>query len=523
MNQLGPWVAGLIGLVLWRRLRDGTGTLTGTRFTRRLGTLADRACQRPGALYLFIAIWTCLLVAVSIGHHLAFQDNGDLAIFDQAFWNTLHGAFLRSSLIPGAAGEVSIFADHFDALQLGLLPFYVVVPSPLLLLAAQSVMLALGALPLYWLARGRFPDRVLSTVFPVLYLLYLPLRGANRYDYHPSALAPPLLLLALYFMEKERWGRMILFLGMAGLLKENIPIAGVTIGLYLLLAKRRRIFGLAVVTVFGLWFYAGFAWIIPAFNPGGAYLHFLDYPVFASSPSGIFLAPLRHPIAVLTALFTPLGQKLGYLLYVFGPVAFLPFLSPARLCLGLPFLAQNLLSAAPHQTSLQTHHAAELIPFVFFAALGGASNLLRWLEDGRIAIPSWESARLGRALAGLLLAGSLLFHGLPETFHLRLYARTPHRERLDAALRMIPAEASVSTWTKILPHVSHRRALYRFPILGFNGAPDAEFVIMDDTLLQRTDVAAVAAALATLPTKGYENILDQDGISLFRKRPGSQQ
>ena len=50
-----------------------------------------------------------------------------------------------------------------------------------------------------------------------------------------------------------------------------------------------------------------------------------------------------------------------------------------------------------------------------------------------------------------------------------------------------------------------------------------KFVIMDDALLPRTDVAAVTAALATLPTKGYENILDQDGIWLFRKRLGSQQ
>ncbi len=523
LNQLGPWVAVLIGLVLWRRLTDGTGTFTGTRITRHLGALADRVCQRPGPLYVFIAIWTCLLIAVSIRRHLAFEDNGDLAIFDQAFWNTLHGAFFRSSLVPGATGEVSIFADHFDALQLGLLPLYAVFPSALLLLVVQSVMLALGALPLHWLARARFPDhRVLSTVFPVLYLLYLPLRGANRYDYHPSALAPPLLLLVLYFMEKQRWGRMLLFLGMAGLLKENIPIAGVTIGLYVLLAKRRRVLGSFLVVVFGLWFYAGFAWIIPAFNPGGAYPHFLDYPVFADSPSGIFLAPLRHPLALSMALFTPPEQKLGYLLFVFGPVAFLPFLSPVRLCLGLPFLAQNLLSIAPHQTSLQTHHAAELIPFVFFSAIGGVSNLLRWLDHTRVLSSQWNVSRLGRALAGLLLATSLLFHGLPETFYLRLYARTPQHEHLDAALRTIPTDASVSTWTKILPHVSHRRALYRFPSLGFNDAPDADFVIIDSTLLPRTDVAAVTAALARLPTKGYEQLLDRDSISLFRKRGASR-
>lgn len=305
---------------------------------------------------------------------------------------------------------------------------------------------------------------------------------------------------------------------MAGLLKENMPVAGVTIALYLLLVKRRRLLGLVLVALFGLWLYAGFAWIIPAVNPDGRYSHFLRYSAFGGAPSGIFLAPLLHPLDFFAGLFTPLERKLGYILYVFGPVAFLSVLSPSRLLLGLPFLAQNLLSAAPHQTSLHTHHAAELIPFVFFSALGGASNLLRWLDDRRMVATLWEGAQLRRALAGLLLASSFLFHGLPETFYLRRYSRTAHHERLHAALQVIPAGASLSTWTEILPHVAHRRALYRFPALGRGGAAEAEFVIVDDTLLPRTDRAAVAEALAALPAKGYEMILEQDGILLFRKR-----
>jgi uncharacterized membrane protein len=522
MNQLGPWVAGFLVLVAWRRLRDPAGAWTGGHIARRLGALAERATATPGPLYLVTALWALVLVAVAIRRHLAFDDNGDLAIFDQAFWNTLHGAFLRSSLIPGIPGDVIIFADHFDPLQLLLVPLYRAFPSPLMLLVVQGLMLALGALPLYWLARDRFPGhRALATVFPVLYLLYLPLRGANRYDYHPGALAPPLLLFALYYMEKGRWGRMILFLVLAGLLKENMPVAGATIGLYVACVTKRRCLGLILAAGLGLWFYAGFAWIVPYFNPSAGYPHFEGYPAFGGSPSGVLLGPFRHPLDVGLALFTPAGRKLEYLLYVFGPVAFLPLLSPARLLLGLPFLMQNLVSITPHQTSLHTHHAAELIPFVFFAAVGGASNLLRWLEGRPSTAAAWTPGQRGRGLAALLLASSLLFHGLPETFYLRRYSRTPHDHLLQASLQTIPAGASLSTWTKILPHVAHRRALYRFPALGPDDAATAEFVIIDDRLLPRTDVAAAAAALAALPARGYEQILDQDGIVLYRKRASS--
>lgn len=130
----------------------------------------------------------------------------------------------------------------------------------------------------------------------------------------------------------------------------------------------------------------------------------------------------------------------------------------------------------------------------------------------------WDGARVHRALAGLLLASSLLFHGLSETLYLKAYSRTAHHARLGAALRMIPAGASLSAWTKITPHVAHRRALFRFPALGPGDGADAEFVIVDNALLPRTDRAAVAEALAALPPKGYEKALDQEGIVLFRKR-----
>ena len=519
MNQMGPWVAGFLVLVACRYLRDPKGPWPGLDIARRFGAIAERLTARPGPLYVFAALWACLLVAVAIRRHLAFDDNGDLAIFDQAFWNTLHGAFLRSTLIPGIPGETIIFADHFDPLQLLLLPLYQAWPSPLLLLAVQSVMLALGALPLYWLARDRFPDSpALSAVFPVLYLLYLPLRGANRYDYHPGALAPPLFLFALYFMEKARWARMIIFLVMAGLLKENMPVAGVTIGVYVAFAKTRRLLGLAMVAGFGFWFYAGLAWIVPFFNPGAAYLHFLDYPTFGGAPSGVLLAPLRHPLDFLVALFTPVERKLPYLLWVFGPVIFLPLLAPIRLLLGLPFLLQTLLSTTPHQTSLHTHHPAELVPFVFFAAVGGAANLLRWLDTKSTLAMMWTALESRRALAVTLLTSSLLLHGLPETFYLRLYSRTAQDERLQAALRMIPAAASLATWTKILPHVAHRRDLYRFPGLGADADAASEFVVIDDRLLPRTDIAAVTQALATLPARGYEPVFDQHGIVIYRKR-----
>ena len=122
---------------------------------------------------------------------------------------------------------------------------------------AQGLLLALGAVPLYWLARASFPGSVLSALFPLLYLLYRPLRNANRTDYHPTAFVPVLLLLAFYFMERRRWGPMVTFLVLTGLCKENMP-AGIAVVLYLVVTGRQRSLGIALSVGFAVWLAAGF-------------------------------------------------------------------------------------------------------------------------------------------------------------------------------------------------------------------------------------------------------------------------
>ena len=444
LSQLGPWVLGFLVLLsvrLWAT-RDGSARAPACLHWLRAG--GAYVARTPSVVYLATAVWALVLVAVAIRRHAAFESGTDLAIFDQALWSTARGDLLHSSLIAqtgSSVGDRVLFADHLVPFHLLLTPFYVFFPSPVILLVAQAVMLALGAVPLYWLARERFPGQALAALLPLAYLLYQPLREPSRYDYHAAVLVPPLFLFALYFMEKARWGPMILFLVMAGLLKETLPVAGVTIGGYLFVARRKRLLGLALVGAFGLWLYVGLAWIIPAFNDGG-YRHLERYSAFGRSTLSETLDVLLHsPSTALGSLFAFPERKARYLLDLFGPVAFLPLLAPGRLALGLPFLAQNLLADSWVQSSIHSHYSAELVPFVFFAALGGATTLLRW---GSAHVFAGDAERAYRWTAGLLLATSFLFHGQSETFYLRWYAPPPHRDALNAVLATIDAEYRLS-------------------------------------------------------------------------------
>jgi uncharacterized membrane protein len=515
LSEMDNWVAGFLLLLLARRLLYRRGPLGKIAFVRFLRHLGDRLTSSPSCIYAITAIWGILLAAVAIRRHLAFAGGPDIDIFDQALWNTTQGRFYRSSIVGG----VRLLSEHFDPLQLVLVPFYLVYPSPVILLTTQALMLALGAIPLYWLARDRFPGQLLAPLFPILYLLYQPLRAANRNDYHPGALVPPLFLFALYFMEKARWRPMVLMLVLAGLLKEQMAMAGVTIGIYLFFARRQRRLGAGLAVLFGLWFYANFAWIIPAFKPaGGGYKYFSLYSTLGGTQAGTFFAHLLDPGGLLRSLTMLLDRKLMYVFQAFGQLAFLSFLSPSRLFLGLPFLAEHLLTDAPLMTTIWTHHTADLLPFIFFSALAGVSRLLRWLPAWEIRGRAWSADSLPRRVAALLLATTFLFHGWSEIFHLRLHSITPHHEHLYAVLASIPPDASVSAQTPIAPHLSYRKALYHFPDLGPNGGEAAEFVILDRALITRnTFRKAFPGHVAALGPRGYETVFDEDGILIFRR------
>src|SRR5574342_1168231 len=223
LSQFYPYVIVFLAICAWRRWADGWRTFSEMAAIRGLRATVNHLARSPGAVYILTAACGLIMLAVSVRRHVIFESRRDLALYGHALWNTLHGTFYRSSLID----DLSLFGEHFDPAHLAFAPLYFIAPSPVTLLVVQAFILALGAVPLYWLTRERLPDHNrLWAVFPIAYLMFAPLRAANRFDYHPGALAVTPFLFALYFMGRSRWSIMILFLVVAGLLKENMPAAG---------------------------------------------------------------------------------------------------------------------------------------------------------------------------------------------------------------------------------------------------------------------------------------------------------
>ena len=173
----------------------------------------------------------------------------DLGNMTQAVWATAHGHPLVVTNLQGQ--QVSRLGSHVDPILALFAPLWWLWPSPSMLLAAQAVAVALGALPVFWLARKHLGSERAGLGFALSYLLYPATEWLTLNEFHPVALACPLLLYAFWYLDEDRFAPFAAFAVLAALTKEEIPLVIAGMGLWYVLSRRRFREG-AVIAALGL-------------------------------------------------------------------------------------------------------------------------------------------------------------------------------------------------------------------------------------------------------------------------------
>ncbi len=443
--------------------------------------------------------------ALSVLRHRSFETGRfDLGNMVQAVWSTAHGDPLA---VTNLAGEQSSrLASHVDPILVLFAPLWFVWPSPSMLLVVQSVAVALGALPVYWLARKHLGSGRGGLGFALAYLLYPATQWTVLAEFHPVALACPLLLFAFWYLDEDRLVPFALFAALAATTKEEIPLAVAGLGAWYALARRRRAAG-AAIAVAGI---AAAAIAIGVVQP-----HFGDggdpfagrYEEVGGSVGGILKTALTDPLRLARVAFDDRG--VGYLLTLLLPLAFLPLGAPLALLPAVPDLALNLLSSTRTQTSIHFHYAAPLIPAFFAAAIFAAAKLRFAIERALVVL---------MLIANFVLGAIPVWAALPggEDLQARSALVSAHDRVAARALEAIPSDAVVSASNSLGAHLSARRRVLSFPVRG-----DAEWIAVDETspgYLDRFAPAPYAAAIARLRRDpGWRVVFEEDGVLVFRR------
>lgn len=445
-------------------------------------------------LILAMAAYATFFTAQLLLHYYSFGSRSlDLGNMDQAIWNTLHGRPFHQTNQPGATNRLSL---HVEPILLPISLLYLVYSGPEILFLFQSIVVALGAIPVFALARFKLYNDGLALIFALVYLMFPAIQGATLLDFHAITLAPTFLLAAFYYLETKRPKLFALFAILAAACKEDMTLLVMMLGFYAFFINRQRRLGLITVGLCGMWAFLAVFVIPPAFA-GTENIHWDRYGHLGNSPLNIVLNFFIRPHLVLSHLQQV--QALDYLRLLLTPTGFTALFNPVTLLLALPSLGINLLSNfSPMQRVNSLIYAAPIVPAVMISSIYGVANLKR-MSEWRIMNSGWQVAgftqhatRLrakppfGTQLfnlffGGLILTATLVYHlfygYLPWGGQFRGWEEvTGHHRRAERLFAQIPPEAALSAHDRLNPHVSQRETLYIFDRIE-----DADHIVLDVT------------------------------------------
>ena len=475
---------------------------------------AESPLRASTTRWVWLACGLYIVVFTTMNWRLYFNlliPHGDSAMYEEHLWNVLHGKGFRSYLDQGL-----FLGEHIQFVHLFLIPVYLIWPSHLLMELAESSTLALGAFPVYWMARRHSGSDKTALAAAVAYLLYTPMQfldiEIDLKTFRPEAFGIPLLLLTLDQLDRRNLRGMLIGLAFTLTVKEDYSLIFGPLGLWILWhawctradlpeARDRRAWmtaglSISVGSVGYLWLATRV--IMPWFR-SGAEVHYVRYfSKFGESPEQIITTMLSNPGLLFGELVST--ATIVYALAMLAPVAFLPLFSPGRLAVGAPLFGILCLNELAKDPRHQFH--APLVAVVFWAVAAGipaAANCLKGLA-GRFGSLTTNRAALSTIPQTLLWASALntgIFFslgplGIPfwdagsSWNWQRLYGASRRAQEFEHVMPLIPQNSRVASTDFVHPRFTHHARSYDYSqylrkVSGYEQRvpDDTDFIVID--------------------------------------------
>lgn len=453
------------------------------------------------AALALVAFAAYLTLSLARWHRWA-NPSWDLAIFQQAVRGY---AQLGAPVVTIKGADFNQLGDHFSPLLVVLAPFYRLFPTPVTLLVAQCVLVAVSVVPITCVARrvlGTGPGLAVGTA----YAFSWGIQSAVDVQFHEYALAAPLLAFGLAAFIDGRWRASAVWIVLLLGVKEDLGLTVAAFGLVLWLRGQRRLGAIVAATgAVGMALVVGV--IVPALNPQGRY----DYwgrleEEGTSEPSGLFSSLGR----LLGDLLVP-TEKLETLALLVVVTAFVALRSPLTL-LVLPTILWRFAGSVEFYWGTTWHYSLILMPMLFAAAIDG----LRSLHDSTRE-PLRRYARWAPALMVLVAAVLLPRFPLGDLWEPRTYERSDRVAVAQRAVASIPEGATVASDLGLILQLTTHREVYW--IAAVPEVPP-EYVALDLSGWGGNPPQDVEAyAESVYPGASYEVVFDERGYVVAERVP----
>ena len=447
--------------------------------------LSPRPMSPRQRFLLGAGLFTALALALQFWRLYALTATFDQGLFLQEIWNALGGRPFESTLASELSSPVLLdqtalptlgylhLGQHFTPLLLLWVPL-VALLGPWSLPLVQVGLISSGGLVLFELARCDLDERIACWI-GLSYFASGTVIGPSLENFHDLCAVPVLVFSLLLGIRRNNpwlYGTAALLLP---LVREDVGLLAFSLGLWMLLrCPRWRWAGL------GLCLYATAAVVLitntvqPLFGTevsdrllSARFGHFLSDQGGKGSTLDLLQAMAMQPLQVVQELLTPVGPTLQLLIALWLPLGFLPILGlDAWLLMAVPlFLA--LAAQGVTAMAVNLRFMLYLVPGVF------AGSVLWWRSRQPLFAQRWVR-RIWQSGALISLVFALIgnpHHSLsmliPDSLNPWVYV--PPWDQLQRGYQSrvltqsIPADASVSAETQLVPMLAERRVLLRYP------------------------------------------------------------
>jgi len=467
----------------------------------------------------------CAYLSLSLARwHRQSAPSWDLAIFEQAVKGY---AYVGAPIIDIKGPGFNQLGDHFSPLLAVLAPFYRMFPSPVTLLIAQCVLVAISVVPVMMVAR-RFLGGSAAVFLGIAYGVSWGFQSGVDVQFHEYALAVPLLAFCLWAYLTRRWMAAAIWALLLLGVKEDLGLTVIVFGLIMFLrgvrrwadpaedADRQALIG-ATTMIVGLIATALILLVvIPAFNPDGTWDYWVRLKSDPDTPEATgFAAALGNIPHLLLSLFTP-AQKVNTLVLLIALTIGCCVVSPVIL-LAVPTLLWRFLSPNDAYWGTGWHYSMILMPIIFMAAIDGLRKL-----RGSTSPNVRAYAHLVPVLACLFGLITCMVFPLKDIVHPASYEPSPRAGEAAAVLALIPDGTSVATDTGLITQLVTHHTVYWNGGLPKGVFPD--YLLIDPQAGWSSDPGDPAnLAKAYYPGASYTTIYDEttsgdpDGYRLAKR------
>lgn len=448
---------------------------------------------------ILAGVFFAIALTIGLNRYFSFFATYDQGIFNQVFWNNLHGRFFQSSLSSDLSSAVvhdhqvpTVYyhrlGQHFTPALLVWLPFYALAPVAGTLTVIQVTLIGTAGIVLYFLARC-YLQPGLALMIMASYYAANAVIGPTFSNFHDASQIPLFLFTLLLALEKRVWWLVWLTAGLTLLVREDASISVMGIALYMVISRHFVQLGLVMGGLAIGYFILCTNVLMPAFSEDVARRFMLErFGQFARDEEVSTLEMigliLSQPGTVIANILRDPQVKLFYILIQTLPLAFVPLVSPyAWVIAGLPFL-KLLLQRGDSALAIHIRYAITLVPGLFYG------SILWWSTHQRHFQLLLRRFWLGCIALSLILALAYNPHRafyfvIPTSFRPWVYVSLPqqwaHANHIRTFLAQIPPDAGVAATQQIVPHISSRRSALRFPSLRVRN--DQQEVVEMDYIL----------------------------------------